>query len=142
MKQLKFFSLMLMLIAFCVPCTSCSDDDEPDVPTYADYYVECTSVNGGGFTAEKCRELVYVLNDDLHDIVIEGAEKDEAIEIFDEFMNEYARSLTNLYPSETLYITFALKTISGTTIKTATVTISENGSSVSRSNGGYIITIE
>lgn len=143
MKELKLFSLMLMLFAFCVTSTSCSsDDDEPEIPTYADYYVECTSVNGGGFTTGECRELMYMLNEDLHDQVLEGMERDEAIEIFDEFMNEYARELSGIQPLETLYIGFALKTISGTSIKTATVTISKNGSSVSRANEGYTITIE
>lgn len=144
MKKIKYLVFLVMALFMSVSFTACSDDDDESdssVPTYADYYIECTSVIGGGLSAQECTSLQTDYNSIFSNLTMSAMERNEAIEEFDALMQNFAKRVANIRPNETLRILFALKTSQGATVKTATITISKEGASVSRASG-YTITIE
>lgn len=127
----------MLMLCMSVAFTSCGDDDEP-VASIDDWYSECTSVSGGGWTPQECSQFMNSLNtdDDLElgpGYVWRNTEKEQAIYYFDRQM----KTLNNLFGSGlrgvsgTLNIVFALKNSKGTTIKTTVLKVTSTSCSMS-----------
>ena len=85
-------------------------------------------VNGGGWTHSELETFETALILELLDIsdYLEGVRKDDAIEVFDEIVDQFEYEWRNGASdvSEPLYVTFYLKTVTeGHKVKSKTVTI-------------------
>lgn len=123
--------MLLLIFTLSMSVTSCKDDDDEPVEAIDDYYSECVSVSGGGYSAQQCARLMNMLNTD-EDLELGPAytrvniSKEQAIYYFD-------RQCTNIYNifkgeglsgvSGTLVITFALKNSKGSTIKQTRINV-------------------
>lgn len=125
MKQIKFLS-MLLALTFALGFTSCSDDDndDPEVLGYNDYYIE-VDVSGGGWNAADLIEFESEMNSELQDYKLYKLEKEEAVEIFDNFVEEMKYDFIDGASdvNETLKMVFSLKTTKGILIKSSTLCV-------------------
>ncbi|MCM1532835.1 MAG: hypothetical protein NC114_11295 [Ruminococcus flavefaciens] len=129
----KFKSVLWLMLIIMVSVTVCScGSDEPDVPTYASYFIECTNVEGGGLTNQECVKLKSDLNVDLtdKDMSMNGITRESALLIFDEVMQVEARELSTLRPQTPLYITFSMRTENGISVKSTTLVATKDGCQV------------
>lgn len=127
MKQLKFFSLMLIMLLGSISLASCGGDDDEPAITYDDFYIAC-SVSGGGFNSQELSYLESSLNASLVDTKLQGYEKNRAIYVFDSFVNDMRDEFSDgMNVSAPLYMTFILKTTGGSTVKSTTLTITRDG---------------
>ena len=130
MKNFKFLQLTTLLLSmmFAFGFTSCSSDsDDKDVISgYNDYFIE-VAVSGGGFDAANLAALQTDINSELQDLYLYKLEKEEAIEIFEDFMEEmkydYIDGVSGV--KGTLKMTFQLKTTKGVVVKTSTLNITD-----------------
>lgn len=126
MKQIKFLSMSVALVcAFLF--VSCDTDKGPSLSGYNDYFMT-VEVNGGGWTHSELETFETALVLELLDIsdYLEGVRKDDAIEVFDEIVDQFEYEWRNGASdvSEPLYVKFYLKTVTeGHTVKSKTVTI-------------------
>ncbi len=122
-KFYLFFALMLSVLV--TGFSSCSkDDNEPDVVGYNDFYIEC-ECEGGGFDASTLADIENALNGELLEVKLYKLTKEDAIKIFDEFIEEEkyywidgASDVTG-----TFKMTFILKTTKGVVIKKSTINV-------------------
>lgn len=136
MKQaVKIFSLLLVCLSMSL--VSCSDDKDEPKNEIDDWYSECTSVSGGGFSSQECSQLQNLINtdEDLEmgpQYVWRNIDRSQAIYYFDKqtknFCDAFRTGMSGV--SGTLTITFALKNSKGSTIKTSRVRITSSGSSM------------
>lgn len=127
MKVFKFFAMMIAMLAMSVSFSSCGEDDEPETGI-KDYYIEC-DVKGGGLNSSELSTVKSSLNLELSELDLYALTKDEAIYVFDKFMQEmkyyFSEGIEGI--SETLSITFYLKEASGSTVKKAVLKVTGNG---------------
>ncbi len=130
-KEFKSLLLLLVLLLPSFALTSCGgdDDDEPE-STYSDYFMEVSSVEGGGLSVQQCSSLKAELNSELTQYYWKGVDKNQAIYYFDDEVrdarDEFSDGIDGI--SGTLYITFSLKdSRSGKTIKNSTLNITRDG---------------
>lgn len=124
----KFYLLFTLLISLVMTgFTSCNNsDDEPQVSGLNDFYIEC-KCSGGGFDASSLAELENALNAELLEYRLYKLTKEEAIEIFDAFMEEEkyywidgASDITGTFSMK-----FTLKTTKGVIVKTKTLNVTK-----------------
>ena len=130
MKNFKFLQLTTLLLSlmFTVGFTACSsdDDDKDAISGFNDYFIEVT-VSGGGYDAASLSGLQTSLNAQLQDFDLYKLEKDEAVEIFDYFMEEMKYDFIDGMSGVkgTLKMTFQLKTTKGVVVKTSTLNVTD-----------------
>ena len=130
MKIFKFLQLTTLLLSlmFTVGFTACSsdDDDKDAISGFNDYFIEVT-VSGGGYDAASLSGLQTSLNAQLQDFDLYKLEKDEAVEIFDYFMEEMKYDFIDGMSGVkgTLKMTFQLKTTQGVVVKTSTLNVTD-----------------
>ena len=130
MKNFKFLQLTTLLLSlmFTVGFTACSsdDDDRDAISGFNDYFIEVT-VSGGGYDAASLSGLQTSLNAQLQDFDLYKLEKDEAVEIFDYFMEEMKYDFIDGMSGVkgTLKMTFQLKTTKGVVVKTSTLNVTD-----------------
>ena len=130
MKNFKFlqFTTLLLSLMFTVGFTACSsdDDDKDAISGFNDYFIEVT-VSGGGYDAASLSGLQTSLNAQLQDFDLYKLEKDEAVEIFDYFMEEMNYDFIDGMSGVkgTLKMTFQLKTTKGVVVKTSTLNVTD-----------------
>ena len=126
MKAFKFFAMMIAMLAISINFSSCDDGEEP-ITEIKDYYIEC-DVKGGDLNASELSTLKSELNVILSEVDLDALTKDEAIYLFDKFIQEmkYAYS-DGIGTNETLSITFYLKTTSGNLVKKTVLKVTKDG---------------
>lgn len=130
MKAFKFFAMMIAMLAMSINFSSCSDDDDEPSSEIKDFYIEC-DVKGGGLNASEISALKSALNVELSELDMEALTQDEAIYLFDRFIQEVKYVFSEgIESNETLTITFYLKTTSGSTVKKAVLKVTKDGCSV------------
>lgn len=132
----KDFKTLLLLFVLLLPSfalISCGDDDDEPESTYSDYFMEVSSVEGGGLSVQQCSSLKAELNSELTQYYWKAIDRNQAIYYFDdevrEAMDGFSDGLSGI--SGTLSITFSLKdSRSGKTIKSSTLNITRDGCSL------------
>lgn len=130
MKQIKFLATLFAFV-LSVGFTSCSsDDDDNTYPSgYQDFYME-VKVSGGGLSAVQITALENSLNASLLEYTMDGYLTEEAIEVFDDFMEIMAYDF--YYGMEgvkgTLKMLFTLKTTKGEVVKKITLNVTDSKS--------------
>ena len=119
--------MMIAMLAMSFSFSSCGEDDEPETGI-KDYYIEC-DVKGGGLNSSELSTVKSSLNLELSELDLYALTKDEAIYVFDKFMQEmkyyFSEGIEGI--SETLSITFYLKETSGSTVKKVVLKVTGNG---------------
>ncbi len=133
MKKIRLLLMMFLTAAICAGFQSCSDDEEEDGgTTFSNYYVDCSSVRGGGMSSQDCETFRSSLNLELAGGGYFQVTQSEAIAEFMEDMQDLARDLSSLSADEPLITTFDLKAMgTGKCVKQATITIKKDGTTVS-----------
>ncbi len=132
MKTMKYLSMMLLMLVTSVCMFSCSDDDDAADSGYQDYYIEI-DLSGGGFDSQELNALKAELNTELSDYYWEKVTRDEVIYDFNLVIESLEYSFSEGVPGlpEPLRFILYLKTSDGTTVRTATLTITSTGCTVS-----------
>ena len=118
--------MMIAMLAMTISFSSCDKEGVPETEI-KDYYIEC-DVKGGGLNSSELSALKSSLNLELSELDLYALTKDEAIYVFDKFIQEMKYYFSEgLDTSETLSITFYLKETSGSTVKKAVLKITKNG---------------
>ena len=129
MKNFKFLQLttLLLSLVFTMGFTACDDDEKAAISGYNDYYIELTSVTGGGFDAAALSRIKNDLNSELEDLDLYKMEVEDATEIFDYFMEEMKYDFIDGASDVkgTLKMTFQLKTTKGVVVKTSTLNVTD-----------------
>lgn len=137
-KTLRLFGLFATVVMLSLSLTSCGDDDDEPESTIDDFYSECVSVTGGGWTPQECSQFQNTLNtDDTLELgpqyVWRNMDKSQAIYYFDRQMNTlksiFSDGMSGI--SGTLKVSFVLKGSKGNTIKTSTLSITSTSCSLS-----------
>ena len=127
MKQIKLLSMFVALIC-ALSFVSCGEDESgPNLSGYNDYFMS-VKVDGGGWSHSELKTFETALNLELLDIsdYLEGVRKDEAIEVFDEIVDQFEYEWRNGASdvTEPLYVKFFLETVDdGYVVKSKTVTV-------------------
>ncbi|MBR5475273.1 MAG: hypothetical protein IKV17_00440 [Bacteroidaceae bacterium] len=124
MKNLKLMTILLGLI-LSMGLISCSNDNEPDVSGYNDFFVKTEVLSAGGLDAAAQNELQAELNSDAP--YIYKVKKEEAVEIFEDFVEEYKYDFIDGLSGVkgTLKLKFILLTTKGVTVKSSVVCITQ-----------------
>ena len=117
MKQtIKYLAMLMVMLSFGLTSTSCSDDDdEGNGLSVDDYFMECVSATGGGWTSQELTNFQSNLNKTFSSssYTWNGYTKEDAIEEFDYVMNslynQYYKSGLSDVREGSLNLTFALK---------------------------------
>lgn len=129
----KFYLLSVILLSTLMAgLTSCSKDEEPQVEGLNDYFIE-VKCKGGGLSAADLAELQNELNADLLGVKLYKLNKDEALRIFDEFIEETKYDFIDgvSWIDGTLQLIFTIKTTKGVSVKTKTVNVTKETAWVS-----------
>ena len=130
-KITKKLSMLLMALLFLVPLASCgSDDDGPSGEEVDDYYAVCSSVSGGGYTAQQLDNFMSDINSELTSYYWEGITFNKAKYNFNSLMDVYEDIYSDGISSckGTLTITFQLKSQkSGKVLQTAKLYVTKDG---------------
>ena len=118
---------LLLSLVFTMGFTACDDDEKAEISGYNDYYIELTSVTGGGFDAAALSRIKNDLNSELEDLDLYKMEVEDATEIFDYFMEEMKYDFIDGASDVkgTLKMTFQLKTTKGVVVKTTTLNVTD-----------------
>lgn len=124
----KYLVMAMFVALLSMSFTSCSDDDDDDVPTIADYYIEC-KMSGGGFSNQELTQMESYLNSQLTGTTFDGLERDEAIYIFDKIIKDLKVQFSDGLEGVvgTLNMILYLKTTDGVIVKTATIAVTKDG---------------
>lgn len=135
LERLKSLLMSVLVISLSLSLVSCGDDDE-SIPEITDYYMTCT-VRGGGLSTQDLEALEAQLNAALTQYQWSGIDLDHALYNFGEQVEAYRlafsdgyREISN-YISDTLRITFQLKTKAGVTVTTSTLNVTKDGCTIS-----------
>ena len=129
----KFYLLSVILLSTLMAgLTSCSKDEEPQVEGLNDYFIE-VKCQGGGLSAADLAALQNELNADLLGVKLYKLNKDEALRIFDEFIEETKYDFIDgvSWIDGTLQLIFTIKTTKGVSVKTKTVNVTKETAWVS-----------
>ena len=129
----KFYLLSVILLSTLMAgLTSCTKDEEPQGEGLNDYYIE-VKCQGGGLSAADLAELQNELNADLLGVKLYKLNKDEALRIFDEFIEETKYDFIDgvSWIDGTLQLIFTIKTTKGVSVKTKTVNVTKETAWVS-----------
>ena len=129
----KFYLLSVILLSTLMAgLTSCSKDEEPQVEGLNDYFIE-VKCQGGGLSAADLAELQNELNAELLGVKLYKLNKDEALRIFDEFIEETKYDFIDgvSWIDGTLQLIFTIKTTKGVSVKTKTVNVTKETAWVS-----------
>lgn len=131
-KITKKLSMLLMALLFLVPLASCgSDDDGPSGEEVDDYYAVCSSVSGGGYTAQQLDNFMSDINSELTSYYWEGITFNKAKYNFDSLMDAFEDQYSDGLSSckGTLRIVFQLKSQkSGKVLMSETLLVTKDGS--------------
>ncbi len=126
MKLFKYVLIFATFVASSVFFTSCDKDEEAEVTGLNDFYIE-VKVSGGGFDAATLASIESGMNAELLEVGLWKLTKKEAIEIFDDFIEEekyyWIDGASDV--KGTLRMKFTLKTTKGVSVKTKTVCVSD-----------------
>lgn len=131
MKDVKTIMALLMAVVMSMTLVSCGDDED-EIPTYSNYFVECTRVEGGGLTKMECVNLQANINSEItdSDMAMEGITRDAAVALFDRLIQAIASDYSTMRPEVPLYITFTMRTENGVTVKSSTLVVTKDGCQV------------
>lgn len=123
MKKANYLTFLLGLV-LTMSLMSC-EKDEPIVTGLNDFFVKTEILSNGGLDAAAANELQAELNSDAPTMY--RLEKEEAIEIFDDFVEDYKYDFIDGLSGVkgTLKLKFILQTTKGVTVKSAVVCVTD-----------------
>lgn len=121
--------MALFVAMLSMSLTACGDDDDDDEGNaLSDYYITC-SVSGGGLSSQQTETLEANLNSSLADITMKGYERNKAIYLFEELVDdledEFSAGMSGI--TGTLTMTFYLKNKDGNIVKSSSLKITKDG---------------
>ena len=125
MKTVKEWLLFMVVAVVSMVAVSCSDDDEPKVENTS-FYVEISSIKGGGLSDNEIESLKTALNQRLKTEVLKGNEQ-IVVQKFMLIINNLRTELQSKYPSpaDNLAVTVQLKDEGGNEVASQEIILSK-----------------